>query len=372
MNPFGLVPVLQDGEITLAESNAILVYLALRYGEPHWLPRDPLGAARVEHWLSVAAGPLAAGPARARIDVVFGKTRPTLSCSPAAMPCWRSSTRRWPGAPTSWARSRALPTLPATAMLPMHPKASSASTPMHICEPGSRESRHCRASSPCRPPPQPEPNDGDLSSRRAGDPAPRRLRQRGCTDWPALHSRHHAGAAPALLRATALRAARGARCTKAIHAQACSPARRASCACPTRGISTCMTTSWPAKAFQKPWRRGADRHARHRSPYPTAKPPQRDDRRRGGRHAEPGRSAELRQLSQVHPAAPCGMAARGGKRRPCNTRLGRRRRSHGGRSRHLLHRHRASGCGKACRGEPRWTSRTAAARPDSCASMGRR
>lgn len=77
MNPFGLVPVLQDGEITLAESNAILVYLALRYGEPHWLPRDPLGAARVEHWLSVAAGPLAAGPARARIDVVFGKTRPT-------------------------------------------------------------------------------------------------------------------------------------------------------------------------------------------------------------------------------------------------------------------------------------------------------
>ena len=38
MNPFGLVPVLRDGEITLAESNAILVYLALRYGEPHWLP----------------------------------------------------------------------------------------------------------------------------------------------------------------------------------------------------------------------------------------------------------------------------------------------------------------------------------------------
>ncbi|MBX3678957.1 MAG: glutathione S-transferase [Rhodocyclaceae bacterium] len=76
MNPFGLVPVLQDGEITLAESNAILVYLATRYGDASWLPRDPVGAARVERWLSIAAGPLASGPALARIRVVFGKTEP--------------------------------------------------------------------------------------------------------------------------------------------------------------------------------------------------------------------------------------------------------------------------------------------------------
>lgn len=76
MNPFGLVPVLQDGDLTLAESNAILVYLAMRYGDASWLPRDPVGAARVERWLSVAAGPLASGPAQARIRVVFGKTEP--------------------------------------------------------------------------------------------------------------------------------------------------------------------------------------------------------------------------------------------------------------------------------------------------------
>lgn len=76
MNAFGQVPVLQDGEVTLADSNAILVYLAMRYGDAQWLPQDPVGAARVQRWLSVAAGPLAAGPALARIRVVFGKTAP--------------------------------------------------------------------------------------------------------------------------------------------------------------------------------------------------------------------------------------------------------------------------------------------------------
>ncbi|MBT0959789.1 glutathione S-transferase family protein [Denitromonas iodatirespirans] len=76
MNAFGQVPVLQDGDLTLPDSNAILVYLAMQYGQGRWLPSDPVGAARVQRWLSVAAGPLAAGPARARIHVVFGKNAP--------------------------------------------------------------------------------------------------------------------------------------------------------------------------------------------------------------------------------------------------------------------------------------------------------
>jgi glutathione S-transferase len=73
MNPFGQVPVMEDGDILLADSNAILVYLAGRYAaEPdNWLPRDPLGAARVQRWLSVAAGPLAFGPAAARVTELF-------------------------------------------------------------------------------------------------------------------------------------------------------------------------------------------------------------------------------------------------------------------------------------------------------------
>lgn len=73
-NSFGQVPVIEDGELTLADSNAILVYLNERYAaDPaRWMPSDPQGAARVQRWLSVAAGPLAAGPARARVIVLFG------------------------------------------------------------------------------------------------------------------------------------------------------------------------------------------------------------------------------------------------------------------------------------------------------------
>ncbi|WP_437731952.1 glutathione S-transferase family protein [Sorangium sp. So ce1335] len=72
-NPFGQVPVIEDGDVTLADSNAILVYLALRYDPSgRWLPRDPVAAARVEQWLSVAAGRLFSGPGTARLANVFG------------------------------------------------------------------------------------------------------------------------------------------------------------------------------------------------------------------------------------------------------------------------------------------------------------
>jgi glutathione S-transferase len=72
INSFGQVPVLDDNGVVLADSNAILVYLANKYGHGRWLPTDPVGAARVQRWLSVAAGPLHAGPATARLITVFG------------------------------------------------------------------------------------------------------------------------------------------------------------------------------------------------------------------------------------------------------------------------------------------------------------
>ena len=71
LNPFGQVPVIRDGDVTLADANAILVYLEGRYAPGQWLPREPLGAARVQRWLSVAAGPLAFGPAAARVINLF-------------------------------------------------------------------------------------------------------------------------------------------------------------------------------------------------------------------------------------------------------------------------------------------------------------
>ncbi|MFM0034982.1 glutathione S-transferase family protein [Paraburkholderia strydomiana] len=72
LNPFGQVPTIQDGDVTLFDSNAILVYLARRYGDASWLPDDPLGAAAVQRWLSLAAGQIAYGPCAARLVTVFG------------------------------------------------------------------------------------------------------------------------------------------------------------------------------------------------------------------------------------------------------------------------------------------------------------
>ena len=71
-NMFGAVPVLDDGGTIIADSNAILVYLALKYAEESWYPRDPDGAAAVQRWLSVAAGPIFNGPCSARLIKVFG------------------------------------------------------------------------------------------------------------------------------------------------------------------------------------------------------------------------------------------------------------------------------------------------------------
>lgn len=72
LNPFGQVPVIDDQGVVVADSNAILVYLAQRYGQGRWLPSDPVGAAQVQRWLSVAAGQIAFGPAAARLITVFG------------------------------------------------------------------------------------------------------------------------------------------------------------------------------------------------------------------------------------------------------------------------------------------------------------
>jgi len=71
LNPLAQVPVLQDGDTVVADSNAILVYLARRHaaGSP-WLPDEPVAAARVQRWLSLAAGEMKFGPAAARVITI--------------------------------------------------------------------------------------------------------------------------------------------------------------------------------------------------------------------------------------------------------------------------------------------------------------
>jgi glutathione S-transferase len=67
LNALGQIPVLQDGDLILCDSNAILVYLCKRYAPGSaWLPEDAEGAAAVQRWLSIAAGEIMYGPALAR------------------------------------------------------------------------------------------------------------------------------------------------------------------------------------------------------------------------------------------------------------------------------------------------------------------
>ena len=72
LNRFGQVPVLVDGDAVIADSNAILVYVAKTFGRSDWLPEGPATAAAVQRWLSVAAGQIAYGPAAARLVTLFG------------------------------------------------------------------------------------------------------------------------------------------------------------------------------------------------------------------------------------------------------------------------------------------------------------
>ncbi|WP_309643515.1 glutathione S-transferase [Phenylobacterium sp.] len=68
LNPLRQIPVLEDGDLVLADSNAILVYLARRYDpDGPWLLNDPVGAAKMQRWLSIAAGEVMYGPATARM-----------------------------------------------------------------------------------------------------------------------------------------------------------------------------------------------------------------------------------------------------------------------------------------------------------------
>jgi glutathione S-transferase len=72
-SPFGVVPVLEDGDLLIADSGAILVYLALKHDRSDtWYPRDALVAAQVQRWLAVAAVQLYQGPAAARAHKLFG------------------------------------------------------------------------------------------------------------------------------------------------------------------------------------------------------------------------------------------------------------------------------------------------------------
>lgn len=73
INPFGQVPVLSDDEVVIRDSQAILVYLAKKYGNTNWLPDNVVALADVIAWLATAANEVALGPNRLRLHHKFGR-----------------------------------------------------------------------------------------------------------------------------------------------------------------------------------------------------------------------------------------------------------------------------------------------------------
>jgi glutathione S-transferase len=63
LNPFGQMPALTDGDFTIADSHACLVYVARKYDSASkWLPADAEGEAKVADWLSKSANEVHQGP----------------------------------------------------------------------------------------------------------------------------------------------------------------------------------------------------------------------------------------------------------------------------------------------------------------------
>ena len=56
MNPMGLVPTLQDGDVILFESCAIVRYLGARYGDEKFWPSDPAERAALDQWAEWGKG----------------------------------------------------------------------------------------------------------------------------------------------------------------------------------------------------------------------------------------------------------------------------------------------------------------------------
>lgn len=73
LNPFAQAPVLDDDGVVIRDSQAILVYLASKYGGGQWWPESCEQLAQVTAWLSTAANEITHGPALLRAYYLIGR-----------------------------------------------------------------------------------------------------------------------------------------------------------------------------------------------------------------------------------------------------------------------------------------------------------
>ena len=71
LNPLGQVPVLTHEDFVIADSQAILVYLARKYGAETWLPNNAESSSLVVRWLMISASEIRYSVAAARLFYLF-------------------------------------------------------------------------------------------------------------------------------------------------------------------------------------------------------------------------------------------------------------------------------------------------------------
>jgi len=57
LNPFGEIPIFEDGALRLRDAQAIMVYIARKYDKAnYWYPDDAESMARINQWLATGGG----------------------------------------------------------------------------------------------------------------------------------------------------------------------------------------------------------------------------------------------------------------------------------------------------------------------------
>lgn len=141
-NPNGRVPMLEDGDLVLWESNAIVRYLAAAYGQGSLYLEDPASRACGDKWMDWTTSSFA-GEFR---DLFWGTLRTPVEqrntalieaarqrCSAAAI-CWQCPSGRWASSPTCLA----------TASPWVTSRWAASSTPGSRCPSSARRSPTCR------------------------------------------------------------------------------------------------------------------------------------------------------------------------------------------------------------------------------------
>ncbi|RYE30183.1 MAG: glutathione S-transferase family protein [Hyphomicrobiales bacterium] len=80
-NPNGQVPVLEDGDVHIWESNAIVRYIAARYGRDMIWEEDPARRSEGDRWMDWALGELQ----RVMVPAFWGLMREPATADPAAI-----------------------------------------------------------------------------------------------------------------------------------------------------------------------------------------------------------------------------------------------------------------------------------------------